>query len=56
MEAIARPDIDDYKVARSTESSEQHKNRRIAPRTINYEIAVAPDLLLFPDPGAEPPD
>ncbi len=35
VEAITRPDIDDYKVARSAESSEQHPNRRITPRTIN---------------------
>jgi hypothetical protein len=39
VEAIALPDIDDYKAERSsTESSEQHKNRRIAPRTINVSI------------------
>ncbi len=47
VEAISRPDIDDYKAARSTESSEQHKNRRIAPRTINYEIAVLRTFFYF---------
>jgi integrase len=47
VEAIARPDIDDYKAARSTESSAQHKNRRIAPRTINYEIAVLRTFFYF---------
>ena len=39
-EAITRKDIDDYKTARSGEHSEQHKHRRIAPRTINYEVSV----------------
>ena len=47
VEAIARPDIDDYKAARSTESSAQHKNRRITPRTINYEIAVLRTFFYF---------
>jgi len=32
--------IDDYKAARSREYSEQHKQRHIAPRTINYEVSV----------------
>ncbi len=40
VEVITRPDIDDYKAVRSGESSDQHPDRRIAPRTINYEIAV----------------
>lgn len=40
VEAITRPDIDDYKATRSLESSEQHKERRITPRTINYEVSV----------------
>src|SRR5205085_11814507 len=38
VEAITRPDIDDYKAVRSGESSERQKDRRITPRTINYEI------------------
>jgi len=40
VESITRPDIDDYKAVRSGESSDQHPDRRITPRTINYEIAV----------------
>jgi len=40
VEAITRPDIDDYKAVRSGESSDQHPDRRITPRTINYEICV----------------
>jgi site-specific recombinase XerD len=47
VEAITRPDIDDYKAVRSTESREQHKNRRITPRTINYEIAVLRTFFYF---------
>jgi len=47
VEAITRPDIDDYKGARSVECSEQHPNRRITPRTINYEIAVLRTFFYF---------
>jgi len=47
VEAIARPDIDDYKTARSAECSEQHPNRRITPRTINYEVAVLRTFFYF---------
>jgi integrase/recombinase XerD len=47
VEAITRADIDDYKATRSTESSEQHQNRRITPRTINYEIAVLRTFFYF---------
>ncbi|HUQ95823.1 MAG TPA: site-specific integrase [Bryobacteraceae bacterium] len=47
VEAITRPDIDDYKATRSLESSEQHKDRRITPRTINYEIAVLRTFFFF---------
>lgn len=47
VEAITRPDIDDYKATRSTESSEQHKGRRITPRTINYEISVLRTFFYF---------
>lgn len=47
MEAITRADIDDYKTARSAESSEQHPDRRITPRTINYEIGVLRTFFYF---------
>ena len=47
VEAIGRPDIDDYKTARSAECSEQHPGRRITPRTINYEVAVLRTLFYF---------
>ncbi len=47
VEAITRPDIDDYKAVRSGESSEQHKDRRITPRTINYELSVLRTFFYF---------
>jgi integrase/recombinase XerD len=47
VEAITRPDIDDYKAVRSSESSEQHPDRRITPRTINYEISVLRTFFYF---------
>ena len=47
VEAITRPDIDDYKAVRSGESSDQHQDRRITPRTINYEIAVLRTFFYF---------
>ncbi len=47
VEAITRADIDDYKAVRSGECSEQHKNRPITPRTINYEIAVLRTFFYF---------
>ncbi len=47
VEAITRPDIDDYKIARSAEKSEQHPDRQITPRTINYEIAVLRTFFYF---------
>ena len=34
IEAVTRADIDDYKATRSLESSGQHMDRRITPRTI----------------------
>lgn len=46
-EAITRADIDDYKAARSKETSEQHKDRIITPRTINYEISVLRTFFYF---------
>lgn len=47
VEAITRADLDDYKAARSREDSQQHKGRRITPRTINYEICVLRTLFNF---------
>ncbi len=47
VEAITRPDIDDYKAVRSGESSDQHPDRRITPRTINYEICVLRTFFYF---------
>ena len=46
-EAITRVDIDDYKTSRSKEYSQQHPNRRITPRTINYELAVIRTFFYF---------
>ena len=46
-EAVTRADIDDYKSARSRETSEQHKGRIITPRTINYEISVLRTFFYF---------
>ena len=46
-EAITRADIDDYKGARSRETSEQHKDRIITPRTINFEISVLRTFFYF---------
>ena len=40
IEAISRADMDDYKTARSTQESQQHKGRIITPRTINFEVSV----------------
>ncbi len=47
VEAVTRADIDDYKAARSRETSEQHKNRPITPRTINFEVAVLRTFFYF---------
>ena len=47
VEAITRADIDDYKAARSKEFSQQHPNRRITPRTINFEVSVLRTLFNF---------
>ncbi len=47
VEAVTRPDVDDYKTIRSAECSEQHPNRRITPRTINYEISVLRTFFYF---------
>ncbi len=40
VEVIARPDVDDYEAIRSGESSDQHPDRRITRRTINYGRAA----------------
>ena len=47
VEAITRADIDDYKTVRSREDSQQHPGRRIAPRTINYEVSVLRTFFYF---------
>ena len=47
VEAITRADIDDYKAARSKETSQQHKSRIITPSTINYEIRVLRTFFYF---------
>ena len=47
IEAVTRADIDDYKAARSKEDSQQHPNRRITPRTINFEVSTLRTLFNF---------
>jgi integrase len=47
VDAITRPDIDDYKAIRTAESSHQHPDRRIAPRTINFELSVLRTFFYF---------
>jgi len=47
IEAISRADIDDYKTARSTDESQQHKGRIITPRTINFEVSVLRTFFYF---------
>lgn len=47
VEAITRPDIDDYKAVRSAEGSKQHGDRRITPRTVNYELCVLRTFFYF---------
>jgi integrase len=47
VDAIKRAEIDDYKNVRSREVSEQHKDRPITPRTINYEISVLRTFFYF---------
>jgi len=47
IEAIIRPDIDDYKATRGTESTGKNNDRRITPRTINYEISVLRTFFYF---------
>jgi integrase len=47
VEAITRTDIDDYKAARSRERSQQHPDRIITPRTINFEISVLRTFFYF---------
>jgi integrase/recombinase XerD len=45
-EAITRAEIDDYKIKRSGESSQQHP-RQITPRTINFEVSVLRTFFYF---------
>lgn len=47
VDAITRPDIDDYKAIRSAESGHQHPDRRITPRTINFELSVLRTFFYF---------
>lgn len=47
IEAVVRADIDDYKTVRSQEKSEQHPNRQITPRTINFEVSVLRTFFYF---------
>lgn len=47
VEALTRADIDDYKSARSKEVSEQHKQRAITPRTVNFEVSVLRTFFYF---------
>src|SRR6185369_16801722 len=47
IEAIIRPDIDDYKATRGTESTGKNNDRPITPRTINYEISVLRTFFYF---------
>jgi site-specific recombinase XerD len=46
IEAITCSDIDDYKTKRTGEKSRQH-DRKMTPRTINFEVSVLRTLLLF---------
>ncbi len=47
VEAITRPDIDDYKAIRTAESGHQNPDRRITPRTINFELSVLRTFFYF---------
>ncbi len=47
VEAVTRADIDDYKALRSVEASERQKDRRITPRTINFEISTLRTFFYF---------
>lgn len=55
VDAITRPDIDDYKAIRTAESSRQHPDRRITPRTINFEISVLRTFFYFLISERSPP-
>jgi len=46
IEAITRADIDDFKIKRTGEKSQQH-DRKIAPRTINFEVSVLRTFFYF---------
>lgn len=47
IESITRRDIDEYKTVRSRAYSQQHPNRRITPRTINFEVSVLRTFFYF---------
>ncbi len=47
VEAITRADIDDYKAVRSAEGSKPHGDRRVTPRTVNYELCVLRTFFYF---------
>jgi integrase len=46
IEALTRADIDDYKIIRTGERSQQHP-RQITPRTINFEVSVLRTFFYF---------
>src|SRR5262249_46777328 len=46
VEAITRADIDDFKTKRTGEKSQQH-DRKITPRTINFEVSVLRTFFYF---------
>jgi integrase/recombinase XerD len=46
IEAVTRSDIDDYKIKRTGEKSQQHP-RAITPRTINFEVSVLRTFFYF---------
>ena len=46
IEAITRADIDDFKIKRTGEKSQQH-DRKITPRTINFEVSVLRTFFYF---------
>ncbi len=47
IQAISRADIDEFKSRRSLQNGQQHRHRRIAPRTINYEVSVLRTFFYF---------
>ena len=47
IQAITRADIDEFKSRRSLQRSHQAGHRRVAPRTINYEVSVLRTFFYF---------